>query len=78
MNMREKFMTIEQDLNLTHPAMRLYEKAKRLGVWNPSDFDYAEDRRDWQALRDTERDLILRLMVLFQELLSSRFMTGRV
>ena len=30
--------------------MRLFEKAKRLGVWNPSDFDFSRDRDDWEAM----------------------------
>jgi ribonucleoside-diphosphate reductase beta chain len=46
--------------------MRLYEKAKRLGVWNPADINFTQDRRDWQAMRDDERDLVLRLSAMFQ------------
>ena len=30
--------------------MRLFEKAKRLGVWNPSDLDFSQDREDWEAM----------------------------
>jgi ribonucleoside-diphosphate reductase beta chain len=46
--------------------MRLFEKAKRFGIWNPSDIDLTQDQRDWQGLNDQERDLILRLTALFQ------------
>ncbi len=46
--------------------LRLWEKAKRAGIWNPSDFDFAADRRDWQGLDDAERDVLLRLTSLFQ------------
>jgi ribonucleoside-diphosphate reductase beta chain len=45
--------------------MRLYEKAKRLGIWNPSDIDLSQDRSDWAALQPDEKDLILRLLAMF-------------
>ncbi|GAB4212595.1 MAG: R2-like ligand-binding oxidase [Roseiflexaceae bacterium] len=46
--------------------MRLYEKAKRLGVWNPSDIDFSQDKRDWAAMSPDEQDLVLRLTAMFQ------------
>ena len=45
--------------------MRLYEKAKIYGIWNPSDIDYSQDKADWQTLSDDEKDVILRLTSLF-------------
>jgi ribonucleoside-diphosphate reductase beta chain len=45
--------------------MRLYEKAKRLGVWNPSDLDFSQDRADWEAMDDERRLAILRLTARF-------------
>lgn len=45
--------------------MRLYEKAKRLGIWNPSDLDFRQDKADWQRLTPVEQDLVLRLTSLF-------------
>jgi ribonucleoside-diphosphate reductase beta chain len=46
--------------------MRLYEKAKRLGIWNPADIDLSRDRTDWLSLADDERDVMLRLTAMFQ------------
>lgn len=46
--------------------MRLFEKAKRHGVWNPSDLDFERDRLDWAGLAADERDVLLRLTALFQ------------
>lgn len=46
--------------------MRLYEKAKRLGVWNPSEINLTQDVLDWEWLKPDERDLLLRLIALFQ------------
>jgi ribonucleoside-diphosphate reductase beta chain len=60
------FATTSRGLRRDAPPMRLFEKAKRLGIWNPSDIDFGRDRRDWAALRDDERDMLLRLTALFQ------------
>ena len=46
--------------------MKLWDKAKRLGIWNPADIDFSQDTRDWETLSDGERDLLLRLAALFQ------------
>lgn len=64
--LREKMITTEKGLQRDTPPMRLYEKAKKLGVWNPSDIDLRQDARDWQGLTDEERDLLLRLTAMFQ------------
>jgi ribonucleoside-diphosphate reductase beta chain len=45
--------------------MRLYEKAKRLGVWNPADIDFSQDRLDWEAMNEERRKSILRLTARF-------------
>ena len=48
------------------PAMRLFEKAKRLGVWNPSEIDFTQDRADWRRLSALEQEVLLHLTSLFQ------------
>jgi ribonucleoside-diphosphate reductase beta chain len=48
--------------------MRLYEKAKRLGVWNPSEIDFTQDREDWLAMDEERRTALIRL--------TTRFVTG--
>jgi ribonucleoside-diphosphate reductase beta chain len=63
---RSEYVTTTRALDRAHPAMRLYEKAKRLGIWNPSEIDLGQDRRDWETLDGDEKDLILRLCALFQ------------
>ncbi|MEP0804108.1 MAG: R2-like ligand-binding oxidase [Chloroflexota bacterium] len=63
--MHTSFATTTRGLDRTLPPMRLYEKAKRLGVWNPSDIDLAKDKSDWAALQPDEKDLILRLLAMF-------------
>jgi ribonucleoside-diphosphate reductase beta chain len=59
------FATTTRGLDRTLPPMRLYEKAKRLGIWNPSDIDLTKDRSDWATLKVDEKDLILRLLAMF-------------
>ncbi len=57
--------TVRRRLNRRLYPMRLWEKAKQLGTWNPSDIDFTQDRDDWQRLGDRERDLLLRLTAQF-------------
>jgi ribonucleoside-diphosphate reductase beta chain len=52
-------------LQQQHPAMQLFRKAKRLGIWNPDDIDYRQDISDWQRLTDAEQDVLRRLTSLF-------------
>lgn len=60
------FVTTTRGLQRSSPPMRLYEKAKKLGVWNPSDLDLSQDAADWHSLNVEEQDLLLRLTALFQ------------
>ena len=46
--------------------MRLYEKAKRLGTWDPCEIDFARDRADFaDRLNGLQRESILRNASLF-------------
>ena len=59
------FATTTRGLNRDLPPMRLYEKAKKLGIWNPSDMDFSKDKQDWATFQDDEKDLIWLLLALF-------------
>ena len=59
------FATATRGLNRTLPPMRLYERAKKLGIWNPSDIDFSKDQLDWSELTAAEKDLIWRLLAMF-------------
>ena len=59
------FATTTRGLNRDQPPMRLYEKAKKLGIWNPSDIDFSKDKQDWATFKDDEKDLIWLLLALF-------------
>jgi ribonucleoside-diphosphate reductase beta chain len=64
MAVHEGFRTTAGGLRDCFP-LRLYQKAKRLGVWDPATFDFTQDRRDWQSLDDLQRETILSLTSLF-------------
>ena len=59
------FATTTRGLNRDLPPMRLYEKAKKLGIWNPSDIDLSKDKLDWARFTDEEKDLCLLLLSMF-------------
>lgn len=46
--------------------MRLYHESKRLGAWDPRSLDLRRDVEDWARFTVAERDVLLRLTVLFQ------------
>jgi ribonucleoside-diphosphate reductase beta chain len=60
------FATSARRLKRDSPAMRLFEKAKQFGVWNPGEIDLRQDARDWQTLSLDEREILLHLTSLFQ------------
>lgn len=61
-----EFVTVTRGLQRDTPPMKLFEKAKKLGIWNPTDIDLSQDKRDWERLTDDEKDVVLRLTTLFQ------------
>ena len=46
--------------------MRLYHKAKRLGIWDPRSIDFSQDILDWQGCTEGERETLLLQTALFQ------------
>jgi ribonucleoside-diphosphate reductase beta chain len=60
------FETTTRALDAESLPMRLYDKAKRLGIWNPSDIDFTRDRVDWEdRLTDDQREAMLQTTSLF-------------
>lgn len=53
-------------LALDSLPMRLYQKAKRLGTWDPAAIDFARDRELWGGLGIEEQESILQITSLFQ------------
>jgi ribonucleoside-diphosphate reductase beta chain len=46
--------------------MRLYHKAKRLGVWDPRSIDFSQDKHDWQMLPEEIKEQLRGLIAGFQ------------
>ena len=63
---RSTFTSTRQGLDGRLYPMQLWQKAKKLGVWNPSAIDFARDAEDWMRLDAREQDLLLRLTAQFQ------------
>lgn len=63
---RATFKTTRRGLDARLFPMQLWQKAKRLGTWDPQAIDFEQDVADWQGLDDRERDLLLRLTAQFQ------------
>jgi len=63
----EAFVTTsERGLRHDLLPMRLYHKAKKLGVWDPRSLDFSQDIIDWQRCTDPEKESLLTLCALFQ------------
>lgn len=65
MSSHSHFTTTSRGLNRAMPPMRLFEKAKKYGIWNPSEIDFSQDKRDWQRLAPDEKEVLLHLTSLF-------------
>ncbi|TMC97897.1 MAG: R2-like ligand-binding oxidase [Chloroflexi bacterium] len=64
---RRGYATISgRGLDWDSVPMRLFQKAKRLGTWDPQAIDFSRDSSDWAAMTTLERDFILRTVSLFQ------------
>lgn len=44
---------------------RLYQKAKRYGVWNPEDIDFEQDRKDWERFTEEQKAELLAFLSIF-------------
>jgi ribonucleoside-diphosphate reductase beta chain len=63
---REYQTTGGRGLDHRLPPMRLWQKSKRMGIWNPLDIDFEQDVRDWRRLSELEREVLLHLTSQFQ------------
>jgi ribonucleoside-diphosphate reductase beta chain len=58
--------TSKRGLQTDSFPFRLYQKAKKFGIWNPADIDFTQDQRDWKQLNAEQQNDILRLISQFQ------------
>ncbi len=64
---REGYATIStRGLDFSSVPMRLFQKAKKLGTWDPFDIDLSKDKTDWPTMDELHQENILALSTLFQ------------
>ncbi|NKE04269.1 R2-like ligand-binding oxidase [Mesobacillus selenatarsenatis] len=66
MEQRTILTTSKQGLQIDSFPFRLYQKAKKFGIWNPADIDFTQDQQDWKQLDAEQQNDILRLISQFQ------------
>lgn len=64
--MARVFKTTGLGLDAESLPYRLFQKAKRLGVWDPRDIDFSQDVEDWRTLTEEQREETLRTVAQFQ------------
>ena len=62
---RKSFKTTRKGIDHDSFPMRLFQKAKQFGIWNPSDIDLSTDIEQWSGLNKEEKEIILHLTSLF-------------
>ena len=63
---RDSYMSITpRGLDWDSVPMRLFQKSKRLGVWDPAAIDLEQDRRDWGQMDEQRRDALVGLGIAF-------------
>lgn len=67
-NTHQSFVTTTRGLRRDIPPMVLWERAKKLGIWNPADLDFTQDSIDWANMTDKQREYTL--------MLASQFISG--
>lgn len=50
MEQRTILTTSKRGLQIDSFPFRLYQKAKKFGIWNPADIDFTQDQKDWKQL----------------------------
>jgi ribonucleoside-diphosphate reductase beta chain len=66
MTQHSGFVTTSQSgLNWDHPALKLFQKAKKHGVWNPQSIDLSKDAADYTRLTDLEKTVLQHLTAMF-------------
>ena len=63
---RESYATVTRGLRWDSIPMRLFQKAKKLGTWDPMAIDLAHDQEVWPQFEPLVRDIVLRNVSLFQ------------
>src|SRR6056297_2589526 len=61
----DSFATTTRGLDLDSFPMKLFQKAKVYGIWNPMDIDLSADKKQWQEFSNDEQNIVSHLAALF-------------
>ena len=61
----EEFTTIKRGLDFESFPMKLFQKAKQYGIWDPADIDLSTDKEHWENLEEEEKEILIHLSGLF-------------
>ena len=61
----DNFVTTTRGLRRDILPMLLFERSKKLGIWNPADIDFSQDTKDWAALSPKQQKYTMRLASQF-------------
>lgn len=61
----KNFVSTGRGLDLDSFPMQLFQKSKKLGVWDPAAISFEEDARQWKGFNDTEKTVLLHLSSMF-------------
>ena len=65
--MRNQYQTTNgTGLNRDTLPMRLWEKAKKYGTWNPNEIDFSQDVKDFDAFSPEEKEFFIQPIAQFQ------------
>lgn len=64
--MRTFQTTSTMRLNYDALPLRMYRKAKKLGIWDPEEINFERDREDWLSLDEKEQEKVVRILSQFQ------------
>ena len=59
------YVTAGRGLDRSLFVYRLWQKAKMLGTWDPEAIDFSQDRSDWDALDEAERQVLIGIAARF-------------
>ncbi len=62
---RNSFKTTREGIDHQSFPMKLFQKAKQFGIWNPTDIDLTTDIEQWNSLSGEEQEIIHHLSSLF-------------
>lgn len=59
------FTTTSRGLDFESFPMKLFQKAKIYGIWNPADIDLTADKKQWNEFSNDEQTIVIHLTALF-------------